>query len=87
VHRFLPRTDRHVHAAAPSKTSAAAHYSELFIRPEAVGGLDETYTAQPPTLDPHGVPGASAVFVSQANTRALGTPFSFCPTPRLRQPR
>jgi len=87
VHRFLPRTDRHLHTAAPSKTSAAADYSELLIGPDAVGGLDETYTAQPPTLDPHGVPGASAVFVNHANTGVLRTPFSFCPTPRLRQPR
>jgi hypothetical protein len=36
---------------------------------------------QPPTLNPHGVPGASTVFVNNANTRAVGNTIFVLPDP------
>ena len=53
----------------------------MLIKADAIGGLDETYTAQPPTLNPHGVPGASVVFVNKANTRAVGNTIFVLPDP------
>jgi len=74
-------TQPHTTGAATSKTSAASDYSGLLIKPNAIGGLDETDTAQPPTLNPHGVPGASVVFVNKANTRAVGNTIFVLPDP------
>ena len=74
-------TQPHTTGAATSKTSAASDYSRLLIKPNAIGGLDETDTAQPPTLNPHGVPGASVVFVNKANTRAVGNTIFVLPDP------
>lgn len=74
-------TQPHTTGAATSKTSAASDCSRLLIKPNSIGGLDETYTAQPPTLNPHGVPGASVVFVNKANTRAVGNTIFVLPDP------
>jgi hypothetical protein len=66
--------------APTSKTAAASDYSNLLIKPDAIGVPDETYTARPPTLNPHGVPGASTAFVNQADTRAVGSTIFVLPT-------
>jgi hypothetical protein len=75
------RAQPHTTGAATSKTPAASDYSRLLIKSDAISGLDETYTARPPTLNPHGVPGASVVFVNQANTRAVGNTIFVLPDP------
>jgi hypothetical protein len=69
----------HTAGAKTSKTAAAGNYSHLLIKPDAIS-TNETYTAKPPTLNPHGLPGASTVFVNQADTRPLGNTIFVLPT-------
>lgn len=63
-----------------SKTAAASDYSALLIKPDAISTPGDTYTAQRPTLNPDGLPGAATVFVNQAGTRALGNTIFVLPT-------
>jgi hypothetical protein len=63
-----------------SKTAAAGDYAALLIKPNAISTPGDTYTAQRPTLNPDGLPGAATVFVNQAGTRALGNTIFVLPT-------
>ena len=67
--------------ATQSRTGAARDYSRLLIRPDALGVPGEAYTARPPTLNPHGIPGVSTVFVNRAGTRAVGNTIFVLATP------
>ncbi len=64
---------------ATTKTAAAKDYSHILLTPDAMG--DEDYTAQPPTLNPDGIPGASKVLLNQAGTRAVGATVFVLATP------
>jgi hypothetical protein len=70
----------HTTGAQTARTAAASDYSDLLIKPDAIDAPDETYTARPPTLNPHGIPGASTAFVNQADTRAVGSTVFVLPT-------
>ena len=59
-------------------TTGASSAPVTVITADAVG--DEAYTAQPPTLNPDGIPGASRVLVNQTGTRAIGNTVFVLPT-------
>jgi hypothetical protein len=58
-------------SAAPS-SSAAADYSALLIKASDITAPGDTFTAQPPTLNPNGKDGVATVFANQGDTREIG---------------
>ncbi|WP_396897744.1 hypothetical protein [Mycolicibacterium sp.] len=74
---MTPTTTSSSTAPAPStstSTSAApqkADYNRLLLRASDVSIPPDTYTAQSSKTDPNGIPGASALFVNQDDTRAI----------------
>ncbi|BBX34215.1 hypothetical protein MMAG44476_13251 [Mycolicibacterium mageritense DSM 44476 = CIP 104973] len=72
---MTPTTTSSSTAPAPSTSASAApqkaDYNRLLLRASDVSIPPDTYTAQSSKTDPNGIPGASALFVNQDDTRAI----------------
>lgn len=72
---MTPTTTSSSTAPAPSTSTSAApqkaDYNRLLLRASDVSIPPDTYTAQSSKTDPNGIPGASALFVNQDDTRAI----------------
>jgi hypothetical protein len=59
-------------AASSSTAAASADYSTLLIKASDITAPGDTFTAQPPTLNPNGKDGVATVFANQNDTREIG---------------
>jgi hypothetical protein len=59
--------------SAPESTKTkSSDYSALLIKATDITAPGDTFTAQPPTLNPGGKDGVAAVFANQGDTREIG---------------
>src|SRR5436309_11132301 len=58
--------------SAATSSPAAADYSALLIKASDITAPGDTFTAQPPTLNPNGKDGVATVFANQGDTREIG---------------
>jgi hypothetical protein len=58
--------------SAAASSPAAADYSALLIKASDITAPGDTFTAQPPTLNPNGKDGVATVFANQGDTREIG---------------
>jgi hypothetical protein len=74
----LPGVASSSSASSPSSTSTAVasaqpiDYTRLLIKASDILAPDDSYTAQPATLNPNGTQGAQVLFVNHDQTRAIG---------------
>ena len=58
--------------SSAASSPAAADYSALLIKASDITAPGDTFTAQPPTLNPNGKDGVATVFANQGDTREIG---------------
>lgn len=58
--------------ASSSTAAASPDYSALLIEDSDISAPGDTFTAQPPTLNPNGKEGVATVFANQGDTREIG---------------
>lgn len=78
----LPASTTSSASAAPTttKTNEQADYSRLLLQPGDLSDDEDTFTEQSSAPSgPDGLPGASALFVNQDDTRAIGVTISILP--------
>src|ERR1700681_482626 len=71
-------------ASSATSSSSSAHpadYTALLIKASDITLPGDTFTAQPPTQNPNGQPGAATVFSNQNDTRKIGDDILILPDP------